>query len=80
MAPRDGDVDDGERDAVQNVTPAAISCPTVGVNYRGVDICLSIDLLGVGATDTAGGIYRRDWAQTCKLTHDVPRFGALVRR
>ena len=46
----------------------------------GVDICLWEGLSGVGAACTAGGICRRDWAQACTLTHDVPRFGALMVR
>ena len=65
---------------MQNVTPAAVSCRTVGAKCRGVDICLRIGLSGVRAANTAGGICRQDWAQACTLTHDVPRFGALVVR
>ena len=52
-----------KRGPVQNVTPAAVFCPTVGAKCCGMDICLSIGLC-VGAADTAGGICRRDWAQT----------------
>ena len=48
-----------------------------GVSWYG--ICLRIGLC-VGAADTAGGIYMRDWVQARTLTHDVPRFGALLMR
>ena len=51
------------RDPVQNVTPDAVSSPPVGAKCHGMDKCLSIGLC-VGAADTAGGICRRDWAQT----------------
>ena len=44
------------------------------------DICLSIGLSGVGATNKSDGTCWRDWEQACILTQDVPRFGALMVR